>query len=145
MTPFMLAVQDVLDGCPAREPATESSGLVPVPAAMDVQVMIRSLAEQLVCEANAVLRETGDVISLDDDCGPGALGFSLGYRGRSARVRTEVASPYAQARLLAGGEPDRGPSRLVGANEMRALLLTLISPETSGAAGNVGSCRKNRE
>jgi hypothetical protein len=132
-TPFMLAVQDVLDGCAAPEPATVRSRLLPVPAATDVQVRIRSLAEQLVCEANAVLRETGDVITLDDECGPGALSFTLGYRGRSARVRTAVSGQYAQARLFVAGEPRHGPRCLAGEGELRALLLTLIHLGTSGA------------
>ena len=68
MTPFMVAVQDALDGCAVPEPATERSCPVPLPVATDAQVMIRSLAEQLVCEANAVLREAGDLITLDDEC-----------------------------------------------------------------------------
>jgi hypothetical protein len=61
VTPFMQAVQDVLDGCAAVAPVTERSRPGPVPAATDAQVKIRILAEQLVCEANAVLRDTGSV------------------------------------------------------------------------------------
>jgi len=130
MTPFMLAVQGVLDGRAAPEPATERCRLVPVPAATDVQVMLRSLAEQLVCEANAILRETGDVISLDDECGPGALAFSLSYRGRSARVGAAMSGRYAEPYLFIVGEGSRGPRRLAGEEELRALLLTLIHPGT---------------
>jgi hypothetical protein len=129
----MLAVRDVLDGCAVPATATERSRPEPAAAAVDVQVMIRSLAEQLVCEANAVLRETGDVIVLADECGPGALAFTLVYRGRSARVRTVVSGRYAEARVLVGGEPDRGPRRLAGEGELRVLLLTLIQPRTAGA------------
>jgi hypothetical protein len=124
----MLAVQEVLDGGAASEPATERSSPLPVPAAVDVQVMIRSLAEQLVCEANAVLRESGDVISLDDERGPGVLGFTLGYRGRLARVRTAVSGRFAEARLFVLGEPDHDPRRVADEGELRALLLTLIHP-----------------
>jgi hypothetical protein len=95
--------------------------------------MIRSVAEQLVCEANAVLRPSGEVISLDDECGPGALAFTVGYRGRSARVRTEVSGRYAEAHLLIGWDPDYGPHRLVGDEELQALLLTLIHVENVGS------------
>jgi hypothetical protein len=128
MTPFMLAVRDVLDRRSAPEPATELSRRVPVPAATDTQVVIRSLAEQLVCEANAVLRELGDVITLDDECGPGALAFTLGYRDRSARVRTVMSGQYAEACLLIDGEPGHDPRQLASEEELQALLLTLIHP-----------------
>jgi len=112
MTPFMHTVQDVLDGRVAPEPATEGSHPAPVPVATDVQVAIRSLAEPSVCEANAVLRHTGDVITLDDECGPGALAFTLGYRDRSVLVRTAVSGTDAEARLFVGGEPNSGTCRL---------------------------------
>ena len=130
MTPFMRAVREVLDGSPAPGPATEPSRPVPVPAATDAQVVIRSLAEQLVSEANAILREHGEVISLDDECGPGALAFTLGYRDRSARVRTVMSGRQAEACLTIGGEQAPSPRQLASEEELRALLLTLIRPGT---------------
>jgi hypothetical protein len=36
------------------------------------QVIVRSLTEQLASEANAVLRDHSDLISPDDEVGPGA-------------------------------------------------------------------------
>ncbi len=128
MTPFMLAVQDVLDGCPAAEPATELSRPVPAAAAADTQVVIRSMAEQLISEANAVLRGRGDVITLDDECGPGALAFTLGYRGRLACVRTVMSGRYAEACLTIAGEQGQGTRQLAGETELRALVLALIRP-----------------
>ena len=65
MTLFLHAVQDALDG-----------GAAPGPAG------------QLVCGANAVLRATGDVITLHDECGLGVLAFTLGSRGRSMKPVT---------------------------------------------------------
>ena len=148
----MRAVRDVLDGCPVPEPATEWSGLVPVPGATHAQVTLRSLAEQLVCEANAVLGDGGDVVDLDDQCGPDALAFTLTFRDRSAVVRTAglptaglptaglrtaVSGRCAQARLLVVGEPARGPRRLADEGQLRALVLTLIAQGTAprGTAG----------
>ena len=134
MTPFMRAVQDVVDGCAVPGPATEWSGPVPVPGATDAQVTLRSLAEQLVCEANAVLGDGGDAVDLEDQCGPGALGFTLTFRDRSAVVRTVISGRRAQARLLVGGEPPGGPRRLAGGEQLRALVLTLIGQGATGAA-----------
>ncbi len=66
MTPFMHRVQALLDGAAAPRAITAPSEPHPVPVATDSQVIVRSLAEQLVSEANAVLRDRGDLISLDD-------------------------------------------------------------------------------
>lgn len=140
MTPFMLSVQSLLDGDePAPEAATVPSQPAPVPRATDAQVIIRSLAEQLVSEANAVLRERGDVISLDDEVGPGELAFTLGYRGRSARVQTRMAGRSALVSLIvpgrAGAQGRLGPQgpqprQLTSENELQSLLLSLIAPGT---------------
>ena len=134
MTPFMRAVQDVVDGCVVPGPVTEWSGPVAVPGATDAQVTLRSLAEQLVCEANAVLGDGGDAVDLEDQCGPGALGFTLTFRDRSAVVRTVISGRRAQARLLVEGEPSGGPRRLAGGEQLRALVLTLIGQGARGAA-----------
>jgi hypothetical protein len=136
MTPFMLSVQSLLDGDePAPEAATVASQPAPVPLATDTQVIIRSLAEQLVSEANAVLREHGDVMRLDDEVGPGELAFTLGYRGRTARVQTQMAGRSALVSLIvAGRAATQGPQprQLTSENELQSLVLSLIAP-SSGA------------
>jgi hypothetical protein len=134
MTPFMLSVQSLLDGDePAPEAATVASQPAPIPLATDAQVIIRSLAEQLVSEANAVLRERGDVIRLDDEVGPGELAFTLGYRGRSARVQARMAGRSALVSLIVAGRADaQGPQprQLTSETELQSLLLSLIDPGT---------------
>jgi hypothetical protein len=127
MTPFMHSVQDLLDGKPAPGVATVRSEPGPVPAATDAQVIVRSLAEQLVSEANAVLRPSGDLIRLDDEVGPGGLTFTLGYRERNARVQTAVSGRSALARLTIDGQAEDQPRRLSGAGELQALVLSLIA------------------
>ncbi|MGB3301236.1 hypothetical protein [Gordonia sp. (in: high G+C Gram-positive bacteria)] len=127
MTPFMQQVQELLDGGEQVEPRTVPSEEVTVAEAADTQVIIRSLAEQLVSEANAILVDdpaTG-IISLVDETGPGALAFTLGYGGRSARVETVVSGHTATAQLIVGGVPQS--RRLAGEDEMAALVLDLIA------------------
>lgn len=130
MTPFMIAVREVLDGEAAVPgPAVTDSVPVPVPAATNAQVAVRALAEQLISEANAVLRDAGDgtsVITLDDECGPGALVFTLGYRGRSAQIRTDFRGRDARASLVIPGVTSP-PRNLAGEAEVRALVLSLIA------------------
>ncbi|MGD9985585.1 hypothetical protein [Pseudonocardia sp.] len=128
MTPFMHTVQALLDGEPAPVTGTEQSRPGPVPVATDTQVIVRSLAEQLVSEANVVLREHGEVIRLDDEVGPGELAFTLGYRDRAARVQTVMSGRSALVSLVVTGRPEEAPRRLAGDGELEALLLNLIAP-----------------
>jgi hypothetical protein len=131
MTPFMLAVRALLDGsarpAEAAWPELADSEAGPVAAGADRQVIVRSLAEQLVSEANAILREHGEVITLTDECGPGALRFTLGYRDREATVWTELARRTALARLVVPGGCEDRPRRLAAEDGIRALVLALVS------------------
>lgn len=129
MTPFMLSVQTLLDGAPAPAAVVESSVPMPIPVATDVQVIVRSLAEQLVSEANAILRPYGDVIELEDQVGPGELAFTMTFRDRTARVQTVMSGHSALASLIVAGEPaDEPPHRLAGDDELQGLVLHLIEP-----------------
>ena len=140
MTPFMHSVQDLLDGTPAPYVETVRSRPGPVPTAADTQVIIRSLAEQLVSEANAVLRQRGDLIRLDDEVGPGGLAFTLGYRERSARLQAAISGRSALVTLTRDGQAEDGhaedghaedaenqPRRLSSEDELKALVLSLIA------------------
>ncbi|HJP72757.1 MAG TPA: hypothetical protein VJ914_00730 [Pseudonocardiaceae bacterium] len=127
MTPFMHSVAALLDGESAPVALTEDSAPVPVPVATDTQVIVRSLAEQLVSEANAILREHGDVISLIDTVGPGELAFTLGYRDRAVRVQTVMSGRSALVSLVVAGQPEPRPRRLSGEDELQALVLGLIA------------------
>jgi len=126
VTPFMTAVQTRLDGQPASLPETERSERTSVALATDAQVIVRSLAEQLVSEANAVLRAHGDVLTLVDETGPEELAFTLGYRDRTARVQTRVHGHSAVGQLIIAGVMDDEPRQLRSEHELQALVLSLI-------------------
>ena len=139
MTPFMIAVRELLDGARAVVPHTQPSRRRPVPEATDTQVVIRSLAEQLVSEANAVLVDHGDTISLIDDSGPDEFAFSLGYRDRSARIRTALSGRTGIAELAIAGTPAGQAQELGGEDELRALVLTLLAG--APPISETGACR----
>lgn len=126
MTSFMRSVQALLDGEPAPLATTAASRPIPLPIATDVQMMVRSLAEQLVSEANAILREHGEVLSLVDEVGPGELAFTLTCRDRAARVQTVMTGRSAVVRLIVDGRVQDTPQQLTGENELQALVLSLI-------------------
>ena len=127
MTPFMLAVQALLDGEEVPQPETEPSRTRSVAVATDTQFIARSLAEQLVSEANAILAEHGNRMSLVDDSGSGDLGFTLGYRDRSARVQTVLSGHTAVGRLVVPGLPEDEPRQLTTGDELQALVLSLLA------------------
>ncbi|PBC77062.1 hypothetical protein BX265_1797 [Streptomyces sp. TLI_235] len=127
MTPFMISVMSLLDGVLPPAPETEPSQACPVAVATDAQVVVRALAEQLVCEANVVLRDHGTPFTLADEAGPGGLSFTIGYGDVEARVETTVSGRTAVARLTAPGLPDDGQRRLTSEDELQALLLGLIA------------------
>jgi hypothetical protein len=125
MTPFMLAVEACLAGQASPGPATEDAEPQRVAVATNTQVMIRSLAEQLVSEANTILRSHGRAINLVDHCRPGELAFTLEYTDRCARIETTVAGRTALSRIAIAGAPSSS-RRLSCDAEVAALILTLI-------------------
>jgi hypothetical protein len=127
VTPFMITVQNLLHGEPASAPRTVASTERSVAEATHTQVGVRSLAEQLVSEANVVLRDHGNVIELRDEASAGRLAFTLAYRDRTARVHTEMAGRTATARLTLPGAGIADPVELSSEHELRALVLTLIA------------------
>ncbi|GAA3547557.1 hypothetical protein [Kribbella ginsengisoli] len=132
MTPFMLSVQALLDGEAAPVAGVEDSVPMPIPVATDVQVIVRSLAEQLVSEANAILRPRGDVIELVDQVGPGELTFTMTYHERAAQVRTVMSGHSALVSLILSGQQNQQgqqPRRLSSEDELQGLVLTLIEPQ----------------
>lgn len=126
MTPFMLAVSSHLDGEAGPSPVTEPTGPDSVAVATDAQVIIRSLAEQLISEANAVLTQTDPPLTLIDEAGPGALAFTVGCADRTARVQTVMSGRTGTAQLVIDGESDPIPRRLSSETELQALILSLI-------------------
>ncbi|GAB04592.1 hypothetical protein GII30_22100 [Gordonia amarae] len=130
MTPFMWKVQELLEGDTAEHPDTEPSVEVSVAEGADTQVIVRSLAEQLVCEANAVLAwhagEHPREVTLVDDTGPGTLAFTLACGERSARIETQITGHTATARLI-GTDTTAEPRRLADEDQLQSLVLELIA------------------
>lgn len=131
MTPFMLRVVDLLESdvldVELPVPTTVPSHVEPVNVATDRQAALRGLAEQLVCEANAVLGDDGDQMSLTDEVTDGQLAFTVGYRGRSARIGTRFGQGQAQTWLVADGLTPDGSQELAGPEALPDLLVLLLA------------------
>jgi hypothetical protein len=130
MTPFMHRVAAVV-GCDGADdvlpvPPTRPSVPTTVGTGADRQVTVRALAEQLVCEANAILAAADDHLSLTDELSIDELAFSIHYRGRQARVSTAFTGGTAFGRLVGDGLTDSGPRQLTGPEALPDLLVLLL-------------------
>ncbi|MCC3313788.1 hypothetical protein [Nocardia africana] len=108
---------------PATRPSMPKS---PQRGAED-HIVLRTAAEQLVAEANAVLGAGGHRITFDDESGPGRLGFRLGFGSGSARIVTTFVRDYAITRLLGDGLRSAAPRELAGTAELHALITFLVA------------------
>jgi hypothetical protein len=139
MTPFMLRVSRVLD-LPADVdlPEIQSSRRLPAAVGADEHVECRSLAEQLVCEANVVLTADGrERIELTDEVKVGQLSFAMSYGQRQARIVTSIGHDVAVGHLYGIGSRHLGNVELTGAEQVEKLILLLIGdpvPETGTLA-----------
>lgn len=137
MTPFMLRVAQAIDEPIDHEDVPELD-LVPA-ASRDVgtgterQIAIRSLAEQLVCEANAVMAEEAEQLTLVDAVGPEGLSFDIACGGHAVRVITTYADHRAYGRLVGEGvDPADPPQELSGEDALPDLLMRLILTSRAG-------------
>lgn len=131
MTPFMIRVAELIGAEVDEQPEplkyeTRLSTGVPVNVGADRHVAIRALAEQLLCEANAVLDSSDDHLSLFDEVADGELAFNVTYRSRVMRTSTTFKDGVAYGRLLGDGV-DPGPAQeLTGPEAVADLLILLL-------------------
>lgn len=145
MTPFMVAVAEAYQGTePVEVPRTVRSRPRATGVGTDRHVAVRSLAEQLVCEANAVLAEWGARLELDDRPGAGELTFALRIHGKEARISTRYADGVTRGRLWWPDADGPGDSvrELAGSQDVGNLILRLLraatTPDLRGATRQGG-------
>lgn len=135
MTPFMLRVADVVGvdaddqpdvGAIAPMPTTRISQRISTGTGADRHVAIRSLAEQLLCEANAVLGPQRHHLSLVDETLPSELAFEVRMDERAARISTTFEDGIAYGRLVGQGFDSEIPQELDSADALPDLLVRLI-------------------
>ncbi|MGO4343068.1 hypothetical protein [Phycicoccus sp. Soil748] len=113
-------------GAMSPPPVTRLSRRIATGTGADRQVMIRSLAEQLVSEANAVLGAADDRLELVDETLPTELAFRVVHRGRAARVSTTFEDGTAYGRLVGDGIESEEPVELEDADALPDLLVRLL-------------------
>jgi imidazolonepropionase-like amidohydrolase len=131
MTPFMARVAELIGADPGTPPAppryrTRLSAAAAVNRGADRHIAVRALAEQLVCEANAVLADCADHLALADEAGTAELAFTVYYRNRAVRFTTRFADGTAFGQLAGDGVPAGPPRELASAEDIADLLATLL-------------------
>ena len=130
MTAFMQRIATIVgsdtvpDAIPM--PSTRISERIATGTGADRQVAIRSLAEQLVSEANAVLDQSDDRLALIDETLPHELAFEVVYRGRAARVSTTFVNGTAYGLLVGDGFEHELPEELDGPGALPDLIVRLL-------------------
>lgn len=136
MTPFMTRVAELV-GTPEEDladldtiapmPDTRISRRIATGTGADRQVAIRSLAEQLVSEANAILGSADDRLGLVDETLPHELAFNVTHGARAARVSTTFQDGTAYGRLVGDGFETELPCELEGTDALPDLLIRLLA------------------
>jgi hypothetical protein len=130
MTAFMQRIATIVGSDNVPEaipmPTTRISERIATSTGADRQVAIRSLAEQLVSEANAVLDQSDDRLALIDETLPSELAFKVVYRSRAARVSTTFAEGTAYGLLVGDGFESELPQELDGPQALPDLIVRLL-------------------
>jgi len=106
-------------------PSTRLSEPQPVGQGADRYVAVRSLAEQLVCEANAVLPPEA-VLTLSDEVADGRLDFTITCATHRARVSTTFGGGESLGRLLRPGQAEGAPVELEDSDALPDLIVSLL-------------------
>lgn len=135
MTPFMTRVADLVGSSAevpevaqqrTTMPQTRISQRVATGTGADRHVALRSLAEQYVCEANAVLGDGRDHLELVDEALPDELAFTVSHAGHGARCSTHFADGRAYGRLVGDLFADEEARELEGPDALPDLLVRLL-------------------
>lgn len=131
----MLRVSDVLElPTDVDLPDIQASRRLPAAIGADEHVECRSLAEQLVCEANVVLAANDrERIELTDEVRGGQLSFAMSYGQRQARIVTSIGHDVAVGHLYGIGARHLGNVELTGADQVEKLILLLIGSDREEA------------
>ncbi len=135
---FMARLAEALGGdashipTPAMRPSAPSGFM----AGSDRYVALRAYAEQLVCEANAVIEEPVSRLSLFDEVGGDELAFTITCNSHAARVATRFSGGRATGQIVSEDLPHEQPYELSGPEALPDLIvgLCLIAGLHQGSA-----------
>ncbi|OYN98982.1 hypothetical protein B0O41_2316 [Propionibacteriaceae bacterium ES.041] len=129
MTFFMERLAEVLGTRPSDDeipaPQLRPSRLGARGDGVDKQVILRSLAEQYVSEANAVIEDPADHLELRDEVGGNELAFVVSCRDHLARVSTLIEADTAYGQIISADLPGAEAYELEGPEALPDLIIRL--------------------
>ncbi|WP_026926631.1 hypothetical protein [Granulicoccus phenolivorans] len=129
MTMFMHRLAEVLgtdEPTEAPAPAVRPALAVARNEGTDRQVELRCLAEQYVCEANAIIQDEASHLSLEDQISGDELAFTMTCRSHRARVATHYTGGSTVGQLLLDDRPSSEPQELSGPEALPDLIISLV-------------------
>lgn len=129
MTFFMHRLAEVLgteEPTEAPEPSLRPAAAVARNQGTDRQIALRSLAEQLVSEANSVITDPTSHLRLVDDVGGDELAFTIHCRNHQARVSTRFEGGQTVGQVISDDLPQGEPQELSGPEALPDLLVRLV-------------------
>lgn len=91
----------------------------------DRQIELRSLAEQLVCEANAVIQDREHRLTLEDEYGRAELAFTIACADHTARVSTRYDGDVTHGEITSRDLPGTEVHELAGPDALPDLVIRL--------------------
>jgi len=129
MTFFMHRLAEVLgaeEPTEAPQPTLRPAAAVARNEGTDRQIALRSFAEQLVSEANAVITDPTSHLALVDEVGGDELAFTITCRNHAARVSTHFAGGQTIGQVISDDLPQGEPQELAGPEALPDLLIRLV-------------------
>lgn len=133
MTEFMLRIHDLARpgrATSAPRPALEEATFLSTGMGAHEQVENRAYAEQLVCEANAILAPAGlPTIELHDLCGTVDQVFTVRVGRQWAQFATRFDGGRSRSELIGSSVPDwtSAPVKLVDAAALEDFIVELVA------------------
>ncbi len=128
-TPFMLRVRAALDGENRQMPVRlQPSATQRLAWAADQWFYLRCRCEQVIAEANAMLRGRAAALDLTDEVGTGRLAFTLRWGDRSSCVWLGRAGRQGWVQLERSYQPARQPEEPADPSALEDLVIELLEP-----------------
>jgi len=136
-TPFMLRVRDTLEssGAAPTELRMKLSGSRSIAVAVDEWVELRTYAEHMIAEANAMLGPDDERIALCDECGDGVLAFELRRRAQRFRVFVNPDASGHRGQVEVGDDPQLSPEEPAERTVLDDLIVNMMVRAKQPSAG----------
>ena len=133
-TPFMLRVREAVSGNSEvlSQMQVETSENCSIALAVDEWVGLRTYAEHIISEANAMLDPGSERVELVDEYGTGVLAFHISCNGRGYRLFVDQSADGHRGRIETGYDNRPISEKPVDVRALDDLIVDMLSQPTTG-------------